>query len=495
MTKKQQRSADPPGGRELITLSRRELAAFASTVRRLDLARALGQKSYGGLRNYNTILGYPVEISFDQYQAKYDRQDIAGRIVDLPAADTWKMPPELSEDGKTDTPFCEAWAALVGRLRVFEALSRLDKIAGIGRYGVLLIGLKGDGDLSTEAQTVQGPDGVIYLRPLSEGSAELKETESDTKSPRYGLPTRYAVRLGEGSATTTPVHWSRTLHVADNRLDSLIYGRPRLKGVFNRLEDLMKLVGGSAEATWLNMRPGMAITSQPDFEFDKSDEGKRERQDEIEEYLHGLARIIMMEGIDVTPFSGQVLDPSPAFNVAVDLIAAKTGIPKRVLLGSAAGELAAAEEDTKQWYGTVAERQANFAEPMILRGFIDRLQALGVLPATPNGYDVGELGKDGKYHWPALYTESRAEQAEVMAKEAEAQRKLADPFTGQLLITEEEARGLLGYPPEPASEAEGEIEPMRKIVAMARQNVARGMVSREHYAAFLAAELADVGGE
>ena len=43
------------------------------------------------------------------------------------------------------------------------------------------------------------------------------------------------------------VHASRVLHVAEDCLDDDVYGIPRLKPVFDRLDDLLKVVGGSAE--------------------------------------------------------------------------------------------------------------------------------------------------------------------------------------------------------------------------------------------------------
>ena len=55
-------------------------------------------------------------------------------------------------------------------------------------------------------------------------------------------------KLGTSAET---IHWQRILHLADNRIESNIYGEPRLTPVLNRVLDLHKILGVSAETFWL----------------------------------------------------------------------------------------------------------------------------------------------------------------------------------------------------------------------------------------------------
>ncbi len=415
---------------------------------RTRLAQALGQKSYGGQRDYNTVLGYPVDIDFEHYLARYERQDIAGRVVDLPAKDTWKKPPLVSENDRVDTPFVAAWNSLEKRLKAWSKLSRVDRISGIGQYGILLIGIRDGKKMREPAEkgTAESPDDILFLKPLSEGSALIKTKEKDDQNPRFDFPLTYKVTLLAGSKIA---HWTRAIHVADGKIDSEVLGTPRLRQVWNRLEDLMKIVGGSAEATWLNMRPGTLLTTQPDYKFEDTDAAKTALQNEIEEYLHGVARMITMEGIDVKQLAGQMMDPTPGFDVEIALISAASGIPQRVLLGSASGELAAAKEDMRQWFGTVAERQTNYAEPEILRPFIDRLIWLGALPKPAGGvgaYDIGMLDEQGDRRWPTLFQLTEEELSTVSLQRAQAIRALFDPVTGQFIVPDEVLAKLIDIP-------------------------------------------------
>ena len=431
----------PDNGTSLQTptgqLDRRTMLLALNSVfgDRLGLARALGQTAYGGQRDYNTVLGYPQNLTTNHYLQRYDRQDIAGRVVDLPAEDTWQKGITLSEDGDAETEFVQAWNKLNKRLGARSKMMRADRVSGIGRYGVLYIGLRDGASPEQPVNTgeISGEQDVIFLRPFSEASAEIATMEKDSQSERFGLPAMY--KLSIESSQKLNVHWSRVLHLADNKLDSDVYGIPRLQRIFNRLDDLMKLVGGTAEATWLNMRPGTILTTQQGFDFGSDDDAKLQIQNEIEEYLHGVARIMTLEGVDAIQLQGQIMDASGPFDVCIALISAASGIPQRVLLGSAAGELSAAEEDTKQWYGTIASRQVNYAEPDILRPFIDRLMEYGALPEAD--YDV---------YWPPLFQMSDKEKAELANERATAVKALADPLTMELPITEDEIRDVLGFP-------------------------------------------------
>ena len=471
------------------------LRANAILSDRLALARSFGQTAYEGARDYNKVLGYPTSIDFQGYMARYLRQDISGRIVDLPAQDTWRKPPSITEDGDDSTEFAQAWEALEKRLRIFSLLSRVDRISGIGRYGILYLGIRSDDPMAPsqplEPSADRGPESLLFIRPFHEGNAVIKDSETERSDPRFGYPSLYDLTVD--SSDKVPVHWSRVLHIADNRLDSDIFGIPRLERVYNRLMDLIKVVGGSAEATWLNMRPGTVITTQPGYDFDPSAEEAEKMEQEIEEYLHGLARMMTLEGVDVKTILGEMLDPTGPFEVQLRLLSAASGIPQRVLEGSAAGELAAAREDTRQWYAHIAWRQQNYAEPDILRPLIDYLIVMGVLPEPSSGsYDVGEQDDDGNWGWPPLYEMSDEEQASLASDRADAANTLRDQSTGELPITREEARQILGFPAEyPESEPVTDLSEISGEVI--RENRDHTLLSQSTYDGWLLAEVEQRG--
>jgi hypothetical protein len=447
-----------PSTDEMVTMSRRQLASYLQTVR-YSLGQMFGETTaFGGARRYYKVLGYNESPSVADYRQRYDRQDIAGRVVDLPAQDSWKRPPKISEDGNTETAFVQAWDELrdIDRLGVWNRLMRVDKLSGIGSFGVLLLGLRDGAELEEPVErSLSGPSDVLYLRPFSQENARIKEFDLDAKSERFGLPAVYEIKLGD-TEDWTPVHWQRIIHVAEDTESNEVYGKPRLKGIYNRLDDLIKLVGGTAEANWWAMRPGTALGLKEGYKQTMTD---TEIEEEIEDMTHDPMRIAFLTGIEATPIGEPtLLDNKNPVEVCLALIAARSGIPQRVLVGSAQGELAAAKEDRKQWADEIDARQKNYVEPNILRRFINHLIVLGVLPEPAKGYDVGEQDKSGEWHWPSILQPTDAERAEIATAYANAAKALSDPLAFYP-IAESEKRVLLDHP----EDRPEEVEPERRL--------------------------------
>ncbi|KAB2865483.1 MAG: DUF1073 domain-containing protein, partial [Anaerolineae bacterium] len=247
---------NPVGG---VLVNRKDIQAHARSILGDRLAIGRHGTQFNGDRDYYEILGYPREVTTEDYLTKFDRDALGGRIVEFPSEETWRDTPTIKDgrdkEATDNTKFCDAWSDLAERLRVYHYCQRVDTLAGIGRFGVLLIGVAGSGDLTAEVKAVRGPDAIIYLRPYSEKSVTVKEFETDPGNPRYGLPRLYTIAMtdlvGTGAtlnARNQDVHWSRVIHVAEGLLENEVYGRPRLQRVMNLLDDVLKVVGGSAEA-------------------------------------------------------------------------------------------------------------------------------------------------------------------------------------------------------------------------------------------------------
>ena len=182
---------------------------LAASASRLALARVFGQATgYGGQRDYYEVLGYPETLGFSDYETRYQRQDIAARVIELPAQDTWKLPPTITEQGSDGTPFVTAWQSLANRLRVWSMLQQADRLAGIGQYGVLLFGVRSETamELPVEQNSIGGERGLLYLRVFSEGAAEILTWNDDTQSERYGLPLTYRLPMDRNVSIAGRAH-------------------------------------------------------------------------------------------------------------------------------------------------------------------------------------------------------------------------------------------------------------------------------------------------
>jgi uncharacterized protein len=382
------------------------LQVLSALSSRATLAAKLGQQ-YGTDRDIYEALGYPTDILYNDYSTRYERQDIAKAIINRPISKTWKGPLILSEAGDdNETAFEKAWKELDDQLKLKSKFIRLDKLSSIGMYGVLLLGFD---DVSNQMDWTKPVDGnkrkLIYVKPLGEGSAKVNTYANQSRDPRFGMPNVYDIELrqpGTDKRTALQVHHTRVLHVAGELLESEYDGEPILKAVYNRLMDLEKLVGGSAEMFWRGARPGFQGKIDPEFQMSADDEEALEEQ--VNEYEHNLRRILMTKGVDMQALATQVTDPAAHVDIQLQMISAVTGIPKRILVGSERGELSSSQ-DKEEWLENIQERREEHAEPHIIKPFVDVCIKYGVLPKpTTNDWQV---------EWSDLFAPSEKDKAEV----------------------------------------------------------------------------------
>ncbi len=384
-------------------------------VSRSMMARGILGKQYGADRDVYQVLGYDTELRFEHFYAQYKRQDIASAIINRPVSATWRGALKLQEasdekkkpsaDPNETTPFEKQWAELEKKLKLKSNLVRLDKLSRIGQYGILFLGFS---DAKTREQLREPVQGgslkLLYVKPISEGNAVISRWVEDPTDERYGMPLYYTITIHSPASQkshTMVIHYSRVLHVADGLLEGNVVGQSKLEPVFNRLKDLEKLVGGSAEMFWRGARPGYTGSINP--EYGMGEEERQKLREQIDEYDHNLRRFLVTSGVQMSSLESQVADPMHHVDVQIQMISAETGIPKRILTGSERGELSSTE-DRDNWLETIESRRKEFVEPYILHPLVDILIEYGVLPNPPQGYAVD---------WEDLWSVSEKERAEV----------------------------------------------------------------------------------
>ena len=429
-------------------------------------------------RNIEQECGHPDSITVEEYKKMFIRGDVAARVVSLFPEETWCDDPEIYEtEDETETEFETAWKVLTQKHPLFTYLQRADTLSGIGHFGVILLGV-GDGQpletpiagIDEAGKMIGAPEcELLYLRPFDESLVQIRDVQRDPSNPRYGQPTSYNVTFSDivNGITSTPVitsmfgvHWSRVIHIADNRTNSEIYGSPRMERVLNRLLDLRKIAGGSGEMFWKGGFPGISLESHPsiqeEVEFDKE-----ATKEQMEAYMNGLQRYIATVGMTANSLSVQVADPTPHVDLQLRLIATAMGVPWRVFIGSEAAQLAS-EQDSRSWNKRINRRRLDYINPFVLRPLIDRLIAIGVLPApAEEGYQID---------WQDMNSLSDIDKASVAEKESNALAKyvqggvdaLIPPFHYLTLVlgkTEEEADSIISAAEDQSKMVDGALAP------------------------------------
>ena len=386
---------------------------------RMSSAFFLG-KSHKGKRNLYDSFGYNVDVKHKELYEMYKRNDIANRIISAFPQATWRVEPTIEDDdGDTDdtSQFVKEANDFLREHKIYHYLERLDRLSGIGAYAILVLGFD-DGN-SLDKPLLDGDHNLMYVQPYMESSAEITEFVSDPSNPRFELPEYYTINPENNNRSRTSVtkkthrvHHSRVIHVSEFLDEDDVYGVPKLLPVYNRLKDLEKVVGGSSEMFWLNGRGGMMLSADKESKFSEADKELMKKQ--AQEYEHEMRRMLIGKGMTMTPISIQVPDPKPNVDTLLDLISGTVLIPKRILTGSERGELASSQ-DENNFAARVDERRRNFAVPVILREFIERMIETGNIP-QPAG------GEEGMFdiYWETDDGLSQLQKAEIATKKTAA---------------------------------------------------------------------------
>lgn len=479
---------------------RRDISTITNAVasRTQFLRRLLDPK-----KDIEVECGHPEYITTSDYSDKFERGDVADRIVRLYPEECFAEPPVIYETEDEDrTDFEKKWDELNETMRLTSILLRADVLSGVGRFGIIVLGINDGKDfkepidavvkesvrLSAKAAKPNSDDDddeedgeesqlkyrLLYLRTFDESLVTIKKLETDPRSIRFGQPLIYEVNVwqdnvvneaGEVSLTPTSsgtnkvapsgaivgnkmeVHWSRVIHICDNRTTDDIFGTPRMKKVFNRILDLHKVAGGSGEMFYKGGFPGLSLemmeTDEP-VELDKE-----ATKDEMEAYYNGLKRYIALEGMTAKSLAPQVADPGPHVEVQIRLICIALACPWRVFMGAEVGQLASGQ-DNKAWNTRLQRRREEYVSPHIIRPFIDRLILLGVLPKPTGNPDDEEAERtDGmpKYsiHWNDLNAASEEEKATVAEKRTNAIAKYVAGGCDQLIQPNHFLELILGF--------------------------------------------------
>lgn len=420
--------AEPTKNEELSESTITKLRVLSDLVMRSRISAYAGV-SFQGNRDLYTVLGYKRDLAFQDYWDAYKRNRLAKRIINAPVESTWYGDVAVYENQEEDeTEFEKAWKILNQKHQVISKLIRLDKLVGLGEYAVLLLGFNDKADLSQPLS--EGKHELLYIQPYHQGSCTITKWVTDETSDRYAMPEIYTLKLirpGQvGFYKETTVHASRVIHVSDGCLENDVFGTPRLESVFNSLLDLEKMAGGSAEMFWQGALGGKAFTAKDGATL--TPQTIADMGEEIDDYIHGLRRYLRLQNIDVQNLTPDLISsPKDYIDTQLDLISGDTGIPKRILVGSERGELASTQDESN-WLSRVEQRRLQYAEPFILRKFVDLMIDHSVLPEPKDGYQVD---------WPDLWSISEQEQATVAKTKTEALAAYVNAPGAETVVPEE----------------------------------------------------------
>jgi hypothetical protein len=477
-TGRQARSA----GTNLIAFTKHRTLAGVSGNELVNRAK-LGQMAgitYNGRRDLFEALGYKRRLTAQDYRARFERNAVAARIVEAKPQATWRGGGVIVEDESPDieTEFEAAYVALDRRLKIWHNFTVADILAGLGHYAIILIGVKGSSRLDQPLTQVNGPDDIIFLQPYSEGDAPVATWDNDPSSPRFGSPVIYSLsrqnpsslspilttqQVGNNRMSGRPVHFSRVIHVADGMLDDRINGLPRLERCWNNLDDLEKVTGGGAEAYWRRADAGLQVDVDPEMELEPDDEAALDN--EIDEYVHDLRRVVRTRGVKMTPLTSMVAGIKDPIEGIMGQISAGSGIPQRILMGSERGQLAS-DQDDDNWQTRISDRRRDYAAVIVVHPCLDKFIEIGALPAPKEDYEP---------RWPEIDALDDVQKAQVAKDWATINKDM-----GTAVVLPNEIRDrLLGLPPIEDIADQAEIDSANPVPTATPAQVAARMALKK----------------
>ncbi len=378
-----------------------------NTVQNFYMSRM--SRQFGELdkrRNIADECGYERDPSAEKLLEFFISDAYANRVCQVWPRECFQVFPSIYEtEAERETPFekafdemCSKYGGSLGLLQgdqgsmLWEDVQNADILSGIGSYGVILLGID-DGKPMSEAADIKSKKErkLNYLRPLPETMARVNRLNTDSTSPRYGEPESYTVTLTDttnmlsgsglvvgGTIKSEVVHWTRIIHLVENKLTSKVYGEPRMRPVLPQLQNLQKVAGGSAEMFWKGGFPGIFFGTHPALGGDVTLDTEAIK-DQMEGWENSLQRWLAGPGMTAQVLSPNVADPMNHVLIQIEGICINLTMPKRIFMGSERGELASSQDDAA-WNDRVKGRQIGYLTPRVIVPLIERLIMLGVLP-------------------------------------------------------------------------------------------------------------------
>lgn len=381
-----------PGPTSRVLAQFRRLAS--DLMGRLRFAEELGLATFGGRRDIYTVLGYKRKLTFADYWDRYERGDIATRIIHLVPDAMWVPGIELIDnpDAKIITSYERGIDDLFTRLGMVQQIRRAHVLSAVGNYSVLMINVPKSSDWSTPLPTNLSPDDISSVEPYDQRSAKIISLVRDTGDPRFGLPEYYEITTADplhddlllpGSVVAEVskprrVHHSRIIHVTHDPLRSPLFSAPELQSIWNRLDDLEKNVGGGSEAAWRSMGRKLHVNAVgKNVQFRPGEE--EQLDDMLDEFNHDMRDMIKTQNMELNPLNPQVANFGSNASTVEEIIAGSKGIPVRILFGSERGELASDQDRNNFRDQVIIPRWIRFGAPLLLH-ISERFVSLGCVP-------------------------------------------------------------------------------------------------------------------
>jgi hypothetical protein len=312
------------------------------------------------------------KLTYENITFALKREPVAHKIVFAVAHDIFDKWFEVEplEEGVDKEKFNEKVQRVLLELdakNVFTQAAVYERAYG---WSIIVIGCKDRAP--SLADPLLNPQEIVSLEPFTPTMISDVKINENEKSPRFGLPEIYKIKITETSEVE--VHYSRVIHFATRKIEPGYKGISVLEPVWDDLTVLRNIRWGMGQ-TMYRYGSGFPVVTI-----------KGATKEDLKDYqsewgpLYARTSLWCDENttIEFKGLAGRALDPEPYYTPIMENISAGTGIPMPILRGAQAGTLAGSEVNEREYFKLISDCQSRY-EPGIME-LIDRLMETGQLP-------------------------------------------------------------------------------------------------------------------
>jgi len=351
--------------------------------------------------------GYPDHLNFEQYYRAYERNPVAYAAVHKLLESCWTDKPTIidgdeNKESSETTPWEKAATKLLSKH--WAKIKDADRRNLVGRYSALLIQFK-DGrewkePVDTSVVTRLRDKAIVKLIPAWESQIKPGNFDTDTMSETYGEPMNYQFNeqpVGDdgtyGPVRSVTVHPDRVIILCEGSEDeNMLSGVPFLRAGYNKLLDLEKISGGSAEGFLKNASRQLGISF--DAQTDMVAIAKQAKEagyenlgeamnDKMMKLNRGTDSALVTQSGTTSVLSVAAADPAPSWTVTANEFTSSIQCPFTIQFGQQTGRLAS-DEDKTDWAKRCNGRRWGHQTAVVIK-FIERCWKAGVIEPPTSG--------------------------------------------------------------------------------------------------------------
>ncbi|WP_376750221.1 DUF1073 domain-containing protein [Atlantibacter hermannii] len=448
---------------ELSTVEQFLVNALADAIGRQRMLYA-GQPGNTKRTKLWDEFGYPNNLEFDRYYRAYERNAVAYAAIHKLLDACWTDNPTIidGEEAKEATKTTE-WEKAVTKLlkKHWPKIKDADRRNLVGRYSALLIQFRDGREWSKPVDKMVvarlKDKSIVKLIPAWESQVKPGNFDTDTLSESYGQPVSYNFNeqpVGDdgtyGPVRGVTVHPDRIIILSEGSEDeNMLSGVPFLRAGYNKLLDLEKVSGGSAEGFLKNASRQLGIAFDKETRMEAlvkaaTDAGYKDLgealNDKVAKMNRGTDAALVMQAGTPSVLSVAAADPKPTWEVTANEFAASIQCPFTILFGQQTGRLAS-DEDKTDWAKRCNGRRWGF-QSTVVENILERFWNLGVIDPPSSG--------EVTLAWSDLLAPSEKEKIANMQAMATVAKDTQQAF-GTPAVDENEIRAV------------GELEPRKEL--------------------------------